>query len=111
MFYFKSLIFFTLVSFPCFADNNDQGAEVARYNYQDKFQRDTPRGTLEGFLKATSDQNYEAATTFLDLSFLPKNLRNERGQQIAKKLRFIIDRSLQIDEMSLSSASILATTN
>src|SRR5210317_914821 len=83
-------------------DTDKESKEEHSYNYLDDLNRDTPRGSLEGFLRATEENDYETAAKYLDLRGIPKKLRDEKGPQLAKKIKFVIDRALDIDEMSLS---------
>ncbi len=61
----------------------------------DKYGRDTPRGALEGFLKAAAAKDYSLAARFLDLRFFSEEDALTEGPRFAQKLKLILDRSLQ----------------
>ena len=67
------------------------------YDYKDSLQRDTPRGTLEGFTRAVYEQDYDTAAEYLDLRYLPDSMSKDKGAQYAKQLQAIIDRNIWID--------------
>ncbi|QYJ84656.1 mechanosensitive ion channel family protein [Shewanella mesophila] len=67
------------------------------YDYKDSLQRDTPRGTLEGFTRAVYEQDYNRAAEYLDLRYLPDNMSRDKGAEYAKQLQAIIDRNIWID--------------
>jgi MscS family membrane protein len=53
--------------------------------------RMTPRGTINGFLSAVAQENYQQAARFLDLSGLPRG-QQARGPEIARDLERLLDR-------------------
>lgn len=57
----------------------------------DVFGRLTPRGTLRGFLRAVSEQDYVRAANYLDLSKLPKE-EAAKGPELAEKLKNLLER-------------------
>jgi hypothetical protein len=61
----------------------------------DKYGRDTPRGSLEGFLKAAAAKDYSLAARFLDLRFVSEEEALTEGPQLAQKLQLILIRSLK----------------
>ncbi|QYK00008.1 mechanosensitive ion channel family protein [Shewanella psychrotolerans] len=67
------------------------------YDYKDSLQRDTPRGTLNGFTRAVYEQDYDTAAEYLDLRYLPDSMSKDKGAQYAKQLQAIIDRNIWID--------------
>ena len=95
------LILLLALSIPAWAQEQEleQGQS---YTYQDKYNRDTPRGSFENFIRACNSRDYETAALHLDLRSIPKSKRKKEGPNLARKLKFIIDRTLDIDEMSLS---------
>lgn len=58
----------------------------------DSLGRDTPRGTLEGYIRAVSQEDYQKAAQYLDLSPLPFAKRIQ-GQQVARILQQTLDRN------------------
>lgn len=70
----------------------------------DEFQRDTPRSSVAGFLKACRDGDYERAAAYLDLGRLKPNERAKRGPVLARHLKVVIDHTLWIDLDSLSDS-------
>lgn len=67
------------------------------YSYKDALQRDTPRGALNGFLQAAYAQDYIQAAKYLDMRFLPSNLKGKDGQEYARQLHAIIERNVWIN--------------
>ncbi len=57
----------------------------------DPLERDTPRGTLKGFLASVSEENFEQASQYLDLSGLSR-AQQARGSVIAQNLQRLLDR-------------------
>ena len=68
----------------------------------DEFDRGTPRSSVEGFLKAADERNYERAAQYLDLRNLPRGLDPSDGPDLARELKIALDRTLWIDLDSLS---------
>ena len=64
---------------------------------EDQLGRSTPYGTVKGFLSAAQDQDFVRASKYLD-SQEPL----ERKKQIARQLKLVMDRGLQVDLESLS---------
>jgi small-conductance mechanosensitive channel len=64
--------------------------------------RQTPHATVQGFLSAAHRGNYALAAHYLDLDFLPRAEQSERGLQLARRLKFVLDRKLALDLSSLS---------
>jgi small-conductance mechanosensitive channel len=48
--------------------------------------------------------DYRRAAHYLDLDFLPKAEQAERGPQLARRLKFVLDRKLPVDVSTLSKA-------
>ena len=63
----------------------------------DEFGRGTPRRTVQGFLKATGEGDYERAAEYLELSNLAWGLTVKEGAQLARRLRIVLDRALWVD--------------
>jgi hypothetical protein len=63
----------------------------------DEYQRGTPRTSLERFFDATRDGNFETAAKYLDLSSMPHYFGPKRGPELARQLKVILERPLDID--------------
>jgi small-conductance mechanosensitive channel len=59
---------------------------------EDAIDRETPRRTLDGFLKESRDGHFRTAAAYLDLRALPANERDERGPDLARKLGYVLER-------------------
>ncbi len=57
----------------------------------DPLGRETPRGTIMGFLDAAAQENWESAAGYLDLSFLSKAQAKQRGPYYARSLQTLLD--------------------
>ena len=70
--------------------------------FEDKLMRDTPRHSLEGFLQATDDDDYELASEFLDM----RNLRGRAAELapdvLALGFEIVLERGLWVDLDTLS---------
>jgi small-conductance mechanosensitive channel len=66
--------------------------------------RQTPQSTVRGFLEAAHAGDYPRAAHYLDLDFLPRAEQAERGAQLARRLKFVMDRRLPVDLSTLSKA-------
>lgn len=64
--------------------------------------RQTPHATVQGFLAAAHRGDYALAAHYLDLDFIPRAQQAERGFQLARRLKFVLDRKLAVDLSSLS---------
>ncbi len=67
------------------------------YQYKDKFERDTPRGTLRGFLDAVYEQDYPRASRYLDMRYLPAGMDPDNGKEYARQLHAIIERNIWVN--------------
>jgi small-conductance mechanosensitive channel len=54
--------------------------------------RETPRRTMEGFLRETKEGDFRVAANYLDLLGIPAASRDEQGPILAQKLGFILER-------------------
>jgi MscS family membrane protein len=68
----------------------------------DEFDRGAPQTSIEGFLAASRDGDYERAAQYLDLRQLPKREVEQKGPLLAKQLKIVLDRSLWVDVDALS---------
>ncbi|MCP3103275.1 mechanosensitive ion channel family protein [Myxococcus sp. K15C18031901] len=64
--------------------------------------RQTPHATAQGFLAAAHRGDYKTAEHYLDLDFIPRDQQAERGFQLARRLKFVLDRKLAIDLSSVN---------
>jgi len=66
---------------------------------QDPFGRDTPHGTVVGFLKAAEQGDWERAAQFLDSKQPPA-----QKQELARQLKLVMDRGLTLDLDTISKS-------
>lgn len=85
-----------LVSFPAWALNAGLGAAPPTVD------RETPHATVKGFLEAAHRGDYARAAHYLDLDFIPRAEQAEKGPQLARRLKFVLDRKLPVDLSSVS---------
>jgi MscS family membrane protein len=76
----------------------------------DELDRRTPRGTILGYLGAMAQEDYEKATRYLDLKYIPADERSFRGPEIARKLQAHLDQTGRIEPSSLLSSSVTGQT-
>lgn len=69
----------------------------------DEFQRDTPAASIEAFLSATTQRDYETAANYLRLAKLPKGFDKADGPELARMLRILINQKLWLDVDKLSN--------
>lgn len=69
----------------------------------DELQRDTPASTIEGFLTATTEKDYETASKYLRLNKVPKGYNKSDSPELARMLRILINQKLWIDIDKLSN--------
>lgn len=65
--------------------------------FRDELKRDTPQGTIKGFLEAAKDRDYEKAAKFLDLRYISYQGDKKTKTSLARKLKVIFDQKLWID--------------
>ena len=70
----------------------------------DPFNRGTPRGAMHGFLMSARARDYERAAQYLDLRQLPPD-EQERGAELARRLRVVLDQAVLIDVGNLSDSN------
>jgi small-conductance mechanosensitive channel len=85
-----------LVAVPAWALNTGLGAPPPTVD------RQTPLATVQGFQEASHLGDYKRASHYLDLDFLPRAEQAERGAQLARRLKFILDRKLPLELSTLS---------
>ncbi len=59
--------------------------------------RSTPRRTVEGFINACRDGDYQTAARYLDLSALPSDQTPRLGPRLARRFKLVLDQTLWID--------------
>ena len=57
----------------------------------------TPQASMEAFLEAAWDEDWDRAAHVLNLSQLPEDVQSTRGPELARKLDSLIDRKVIID--------------
>jgi len=90
------LVWSVLWSLPAAALNSGLGTPPPGVD------RQTPHAAVQGFLSAAHRGDYALAAHYLDLDFLPRAQQAERGFQLARRLKFVLDRKLAVDLSSLS---------
>jgi MscS family membrane protein len=71
---------------------------------QDPLNRESPQGSIVGFLEACHAHQYEKACKYLDLRDSTAQQRLEDGPALARELEQILDRDAQFDVATLSLA-------
>ena len=69
----------------------------------DEYNRGTPQSSVLGFIDAARDGKFDIAANYLDLRRIPANQRQHQGQELARQLKVILDRTLVIDPEMLSN--------
>ena len=87
-----------LAGLPAWALNAGLGAPPPTVD------RQTPQAAFQGFLDASHSGDYKRAAHYLDLDFVPRAEQAERGPQLARRLKFVLDRKLPVDLSTLSKA-------
>ncbi len=70
---------------------------------KDALNRETPRGTLSGFISAIGQDDYEKAASYLNLSYLPKTQAQAQGKILAKGLQTLMDNGSWISPAAMVS--------
>ncbi len=79
---------------PPGASSTDSGAKEA-------LDRQTPRRTLENFLKRAKDGDFRLAASYLDLRSIPVEDRDLEGPELAQKLAYFLQRQPSFDPAAL----------
>lgn len=69
----------------------------------DMLGRETPRGSMQGFLTAARQSDYEQAANYLDFRNLPFKVEETHKAEIARQLHVSLDRALWVDIDGLSN--------
>jgi MscS family membrane protein len=70
---------------------------------EDALARGVPRSSVEGFLTAAKNRQYQRAAEYLDLRNMPGEMSGDRGAELARQLKIVFDRVLMIDVDLLSA--------
>ncbi len=75
----------------------------------DPWNRGTPRGALSSFLESGREGNWSDAAKVLDLSEISEAEQKDRGAELARQLKFLIDQEawIDLDQVSDSAAGNL----
>ncbi len=68
----------------------------------DRLERQTPRSSLHGYLTAAREGDDSTAAEYLDLSRMSPEERAERGPELARKFKTVLDRTLWVELEALS---------
>ncbi len=71
---------------------------------EDPLHRGTPRGSITGFLLATSELNFVNAAEFLDLRNLPEEVSELGGEELARQLNQVLSRAVWLDDYTVSDS-------
>ncbi len=63
---------------------------------------ETPRSSVETFIKYAGEGDFKKASAFLDLRYLPPKVKKIPREELARKLKIILDRSGAVDPATLS---------
>jgi MscS family membrane protein len=74
------------------------GAAPPDVSVQDPLGRDTPRGTVVGFIRAAQAQDFARAAEYLDVK-----LPTVRAQRLTQELKVVLDRGLNVNLNLLSA--------
>lgn len=77
-------------------------AEIEMDGGSDPLGRDTPRGAVEGFLRAIDEGNLVKAADYLDLRNLPSEITQYTPEQLAAGLAIVLSRGAWFDLEQLS---------
>lgn len=80
-----------------------EAAEAAPEIPKDALNRETPRGTLSGFISAIGQSDYEKASSYLNLSYLPKTQAQAQATTLAKGLQTLMDNGSWVSPASMVS--------
>ena len=78
------------------------GLAVAPVRAEDALGRDTPRGTMQGYLQATREGDHQRAMEYLNLQRVPRAERATAGPRLARDLRIVLEQTLWIVPETLS---------
>ena len=70
----------------------------------DEFNRGNPRSAVEGFLSYAAKGDFKNAAQYLDLRYLPKKIKGIPPEELARKLKIVLDRALWLNPLSISDS-------
>ena len=73
------------------------GASSAEPGSKEALDRQTPRRTMDGFLKKAKDGDFRMAASYLDLRGVPVDARDQVGPELAWKLAYVLERQPNLD--------------
>jgi MscS family membrane protein len=74
----------------------------------DEYGRGVPRSAMLGDLEASRAGDYERAARYLDLRRFGAREGEQRGPELARQLKIVLDRTLWVDLDALSAATELS---
>jgi small-conductance mechanosensitive channel len=74
-----------------------EAADAGEADSKEALDRQTPRRTMEGFLRETKQGDFRVAASYLDLRGIPAASRDEVGPDLAQKLGFVLERQPTLD--------------
>ena len=84
-------------------DNGQKDEKAAPAQvFKDKYQRDTPRSSVQGLAKALDARDYQRALLFMDMRNLPAHLE-QQGQELARELKIVADNAIWVSDETLSA--------
>jgi MscS family membrane protein len=85
-------------------DTEERPAEDAKSMVPpDPLDRGTPRSSMHGFLTAARARDYDRAAQYMDLRLLPRE-QPDRGPELARRLRMVLDQKMPVDVENLSDS-------
>jgi MscS family membrane protein len=96
-----------LLSVVCLAPCQAQDASIEEdpllaNEPTNELQWGTPRSSAIGFLRASSETDFETAARFLDLRNLPDSVEAIGGEELARQLYHVLSRAVWLDDYRLS---------
>lgn len=76
--------------------------KLVKVGPDDEFNRGVPRTSVAGYFSAVKEGDYKRAAKYLDLRHIAGKNRDKKGQELARQLQVVLDRSLWV-EMDLLS--------
>lgn len=107
------LIFLAVITNIGFATDATLTAETAVVTEEkpDKYNRRTPRGTVEGYLEALAEGDFSKASYYLNLDFIPNSNKEKEGIRISKKFQYFLDHAGKLQPNALISDHPDGTAN
>jgi len=92
----KHTFFITMLCLCCFS-GVALAEESKQETFRDELLRDTPSSSFNAFLETAKEGDFEKAAKYLDMRFLPKSMAKRSGDELAEKLRIVLDQKLSRD--------------